>query len=344
MSNIFILNYHNILPGWGFDVACRTLDFELAFLKTCFDVVPLDEICNLVIRGVQPRRITVAVTFDDGCLDTFVYAYPLCKKHGIRAAIFPIASRIIDDDRIRPTLEDYWSGKVGYRDLYQTEPISAGNLEFFRSGFSPSFMSAGELRKAAEIMDIGSHASVHAYAFFEDRIIDFCDGLKNHSYYFYAYEEEPVRGFPIFPARNNLAVRRGFLHGDVKHYILSIAKDFFLQRNWKEMLRKDLTKKFSSFLTFESETEQIRRVEEELATSKRHLEKIIGSKPRYFAYPFGHHDPVSERAVAGHFDAAFTTEINIVRMQHKLHLLPRAKVQKDVFSFMARVAKFSRRK
>jgi peptidoglycan/xylan/chitin deacetylase (PgdA/CDA1 family) len=315
----------------------------LGFLKTFFNVVPLEEIHEFIIRGVPIRRATVAVTFDDGCLDTFVYAYPLCKKHGIRAAIFPIASRIIDDDRIRPTLEDYWSGKAGYRDLYQTEPISVGNLEFFQSGFSPSFMSAGELRKSSETLDIGSHASVHAYAFFEDRIVDFCDGSKNHSSYFYAYDEEPVRGFPIFPARNNLAVRRGFLRRDVKQYIRSIEGDYFLQRNWKETLRTDLMENFSSLLTFETETEQIRRVEEELAESKRRLEKMLGSKPRYFAYPFGHHDPVVERAAANQFDAAFTTEIDIVRLRHEPHLLPRAKVQKDVLSFMARVVKFSRR-
>jgi peptidoglycan/xylan/chitin deacetylase (PgdA/CDA1 family) len=343
MSSFFILNYHHILPGWGFDVACRTLDFELAFLKTCFDVVPLDEICNLVTQGVTPRRTTVAVTFDDGCLDTFVYAYPLCKKHRIRAAIFPIASRIIDDERIRPTLEDYWHGKVGYRDLYQTVPISVSNFEYFQSGFSPCFMSAGELKKAAEIMDVGSHASVHAYAFYEDRIIDFCDGSKNQSCYFYAYEEDLVRGFPIFPARNNLAVRRGRVRDDVKAYVRSMDEDFFLRPNWKETLREDLGNLFSTLLIFESEAEQTRRVEEDLDSSLARLENILGAKPRFFAYPFGHHDPVSERAVADRFDAAFTTEIDVVRKRHKLHLLPRAKVQKDVFSFMARAVKFSRR-
>jgi peptidoglycan/xylan/chitin deacetylase (PgdA/CDA1 family) len=344
MSNFFILNYHNILPRWGFDVACRTLDLEFSLLKSFCDVVPLDEICNILIRGTPPRRSTVAVTFDDGCLDTFVYAYPLCKKYKIRPTVFPIASRIINDERIRPTLEDYWHGTIAYRDLFKTVPVSVSNFEFFKSGYSHSFMSIGELRKAAEIMDVGSHASVHAKVFFEDRLIDIHDGTNGDWSRAYAYEEKPVRGFPIFPDRNNLSVRRGFLRADVKEYVRSIDKSVFLQRGWKETFRIDLMKRFSSFLKFETEEERLRRVEDEIAMSKKYLEEKIGQKLRYFAYPYGHHDPVVEGVAAGHFDAAFTTEIDIVRTQNKLHLLPRAKVQKDIFSFIGRVVKFSRRR
>src|SRR5271157_4817306 len=120
MSNLFVLNYHTVVPHWGFDVACRTLDIQFRMLKAFCNVVPLEEICNYVVRGTPPRRTTVAVTIDDGYLDTFVYAIPLCKKHHIRATLFPIASRIINDERIRPTLEDHWRGNVAYRDLYRT--------------------------------------------------------------------------------------------------------------------------------------------------------------------------------------------------------------------------------
>lgn len=344
MSNFFILNYHTVLPQSGFDVSCRTLDLEFRYLKAFCDVVPLDEIRNFVVRGTQPKRTTVAITFDDGYLDTFVYAYPLCKKHGIRATVFPIASRIINDERIRPTLEDYWQGKVAYKDLYKTVTMSESNHEFLKTGFSQSFMSVAELRKAAEVMDIGSHAFVHAGVFYEDKITDIYDETNSNPTHIYAYEEAPVLGFPIFPDRNTISVRRGFLREDVKQYVRGIDKAFFTQKDWKELLREDLTKRFSNFLTFETEAEQQKRVEEEIIASIKRIEEIIGQKPRHFAYPYGQHDPVSEAIVAKYFDAAFTTHVDIVRMNHKLHLLPRAKVHRDIFSFIARVTKFSRKK
>jgi peptidoglycan/xylan/chitin deacetylase (PgdA/CDA1 family) len=344
MNNFFILNYHTIVPYWGFDVACRTLDFEFAFLKKFYNVVPLDEICNLLQRGTPPRRTTIAVTFDDGYLDAFVYAFPLCKKHGIRATMFPIASRIIKDERMRPTLEDYWNGKIAYRDLYRTKLMDDCNYEFLESGFSASFMSAAELKKAAGVVDIGSHGSVHARVFYEDHITDLFDGTNGNCSNSYAYEEKPVRGFPLFPDLNNLAVRRGFLRPEVKEYVRSIDDNYFLQQNWKEALRTDLVNRFSTFLTFETEKERLVRIKKELTSSKQCLEAITGQKPRYFAYPYGHRDPVLEKTVEDNFDAAFTTDIDIVRMHNKLNLLPRAKVHRDIFSFISRVIKFSRRK
>ena len=344
MSNCFILNYHTIVPHWGFDVACRTLDVQFRILTSCFDVVPLEKICDLANHGRSPRRTTVAVTFDDGYLDAFVYAIPLCKKHRIPVTVFPIASRIIDDGRIRPSLEDYWQGRVAYRDLYKTVPMSQSSLEFLETGRSDSFMSAAELRKAAEVAEIGSHASVHAQAFFEDRISDFYDGTNGTSSNIYAYEEKPLRGFPLFPDHSNLAARRGFLRPEVKEYVRALGDSYFRARDWKMALRADLMNRFPQLLLFETEEERIRRVEGEVTSSKKRVETMIGRKLRYFAYPYGHHDPVLERVIADNFDAAFTTDIDIIRKDHKPHLLPRAKVHRDIASFISRIVKFSRRK
>jgi peptidoglycan/xylan/chitin deacetylase (PgdA/CDA1 family) len=284
------------------------------------------------------------VTFDDGYLDAFVYAVPLCKKHGIRATIFPVSSRIIHDERMRPTLEDYWDGKIAYRDLYRTRPMDDCHREFWETKFSASFMSGAELKKAAAVVDIGSHGAVHARVFYEERMTDLFDGTNGNCSTIYAYEEKPVRGFPLFPDRNNLAVRRGWLRPEIKEFVRSIDEKYFLQRNWKVALRAELINKFSTFLIFETEPERLRRIEEELIGSKQHIEAITGQKPRYFSYPFGHYDLVLEKAVSDHFDAAFTTHIDIIRMHGRLTLVPRAKVHKDIFSFIGRVFKFSFRK
>jgi peptidoglycan/xylan/chitin deacetylase (PgdA/CDA1 family) len=344
MSSIFVLNYHTIVPKRGFDVACGTLDVQLRLLKIFCDVVPLDAICDLLTRQVQPRRTTVAVTFDDGYLDTFVYALPLCKKHRIRPTVFPITSRIIDDDRLRPTLEDHWQGRVAYRELYASRPMDECNREFLESGSSASFMSRAELRRTAEFMDIGSHGSVHARVFCEDAVVDLYDGHNGDCSNVYAYEERPVRGFPLFPTRNNLAARRGFLRSDVKDFVRSLDNGYFLGQDWKGALRADLTRRFPTLLTFETEEHRRQRIDAELLESKSRLQAICGLTPRYFAYPYGHHDPLLEEVVAGQFDAAFTTEVDVIRMNSPRSRLPRAKVHRDIYSFVGRMVKFGRRR
>lgn len=344
MSNFFILNYHSILPHWGFDVACQTLDMQFRILKTFCSVVPLDEICNLAVNGITPKRTTVAVTFDDGYADTFAYAVPLCKKHRIPATIFPIASRIIEDDLVRPTLDDYWRGKTSYRDLHKTVPWDICNLEYLESGNSSAFMTTAELRNAANSVTIGSHALLHQLVFCENKVIDIFDGTTSYSRLFYAYNGKPVKGYPVFPDQSSLCANRGNLRDDVKEHIKNIDSRYFQQPNWKELLRNDLMRTFTDFLSFESEEERSRRIEAEITKSKQKLEIILGKSVRYFAYPYGQHDPVSERIVARQFDAAFTTDIDIIRRRNTIHLLPRAKVHRDISSFFSRIIKFSLKK
>ena len=313
-------------------------------LKTFCNVVPLEEICAFVVRGTSPRRTTVAVTFDDGYLDAFVYAVPLCKKHHIRATLFPIASRIINDERIRPTLEDYWRGSVAYRDLYRTRRMDECNEEFFKKGFCDYFMSAAELRKASETVDIGSHGSVHARVFCDDRIIDLYDGANGNGSTVYACGRKTRSGISPLSRLQQPGCAAWHSRPEVKAYVRAIDSGYFSKKGWKLSLRGELLKAFTERLTFESDAERRRRVKDEIVSSKQRLEAITGRKPRYFAYPYGQRDRVLEQMVADHFDAGFTTDIDIVRMHNKLPQLPRAKVHRDISSFISRLVKFSRRK
>ena len=322
MSNLFVLNYHTIVPHWGFDVACRTLDIQFRMLKTFCNVVPLEEICAFVVRGTSPRRTTVAVTFDDGYLDAFVYAVPLCKKHHIRATLFPIASRIINDERIRPTLEDYWRGSVAYRDLYRTRRMDECNEEFFKKGFCDYFMSAAELRKASETVDIGSHGSVHPGFFATTGSLICTTGPTVTAVRCMPAEKNPFWDFPSFPIAATWLCGMASLRPEVKAYVRAIDSGYFSKKGWKLSLRGELLKAFTERLTFESDAERRRRVKDEIVSSKQRLEAITGRKPRYFAYPYGQRDRLLEQMVADHFDAGFTTDINIVRMHNKLPQLP----------------------
>ncbi|SNZ10396.1 Polysaccharide deacetylase [Persephonella hydrogeniphila] len=348
-NNIFVIFYHKIIPRWGHSKAVSTFYFEMKILKKYFNVITLDDVYEYLTTDRQPDRPSVVISFDDGYLDNYVYAYPVLKKLGLKATIFPISSRILKKDIKRPTLEDYWNGKVSKSELHRPKTMAEANYEFLSKGESEDFLSVSELNSMKDVFDIQGHAKIHAKVFYSEEIIDFYDGKNGHWSNIYAYGnsndfsslEKPVLGYPLFPDRNNLSVRRGFLKKEVKDYIKSLDKSFFKKRNWKDILKKELEKNFSSFLNFETEEERKKRVENELIEAKKELESIIGQKVRYLSYPFGHYDDELVEISSHIYDASYTIEKDIIRKGQNLHKLPRIEIAKDFPAFISKIVKFS---
>ncbi|MFN8391028.1 MAG: polysaccharide deacetylase family protein [Bdellovibrionota bacterium] len=75
-----ISNYHLVLPD--------TLDTHLSYLTKNCRVVSLDTLADLISENRPIPEKTVALTFDGGWIDNFVYAYPLLLKHRVPATMF----------------------------------------------------------------------------------------------------------------------------------------------------------------------------------------------------------------------------------------------------------------
>jgi peptidoglycan/xylan/chitin deacetylase (PgdA/CDA1 family) len=93
-----ILVYHRVLPEKEMDgmyvqpgmyVRQDVFEKQMRFLKEQFRLVSLAELLGLWERKRydQSQRYCV-ITFDDGWLDNYIYAYPILKKHSIPATIF----------------------------------------------------------------------------------------------------------------------------------------------------------------------------------------------------------------------------------------------------------------
>ena len=104
MRCFYILFYHRILPE-----NLKTFEKQLKILSYTTNIIDIDE--------VEKKPFNSAlITFDDGYYDNFVYAYPLLKKYNLKGTIFLITSKI-KENGIRKTLQDYWNGKVSFREL-----------------------------------------------------------------------------------------------------------------------------------------------------------------------------------------------------------------------------------
>jgi len=120
---ILVLLYHELVKYPSFDLWWKTFDWELKVIKSFFKVITLDEVLDCVKNHKCPNKPSVVITFDDGYADNYVYAYPLLKKHNLKATLFITTSRIIREDIKRKILEDYWKGKVSYKDLYKPKSM-----------------------------------------------------------------------------------------------------------------------------------------------------------------------------------------------------------------------------
>lgn len=93
-----VLMYHHVEPGVSgssLHVSPATFTRQMEFLKIHgYHVVPLEEIIRKTKSGERIPFKTVAITFDDGYLDNFKYAFPVLKKMDFPATIFMITRDI----------------------------------------------------------------------------------------------------------------------------------------------------------------------------------------------------------------------------------------------------------
>ena len=92
-----ILAYHRVLPAGSGDltftqpgmyVTQETFEAQVGYLARHYHVVGLGDLL------VRPLDRTCAITFDDGWLDNYEYAFPILKKYGVPATIFIATGQI----------------------------------------------------------------------------------------------------------------------------------------------------------------------------------------------------------------------------------------------------------
>jgi len=92
-----VLMYHHINPHSGDTVTVTPEIFneQMDFLaQEGYKTLSADELLAFIKGEVSFRQKAVAITFDDGWFDNYLYAVPVLKRHRFKATFFVITARV----------------------------------------------------------------------------------------------------------------------------------------------------------------------------------------------------------------------------------------------------------
>ena len=307
-----VIMYHSVRHRPSSSWVYRHLTLEVPYFiqhleylrRNHWAVVSLDEVIAHK-RGEHrlPDR-AVCLTFDDGYLDNWVFAYPLLARYGFKATVF-VATDFVDPRSIvRPTLFDVWNGLR-----------SVGDLQ------SDGFMSWDELRdlQSSGVVSVESHTVSHTFLPSSDSVVDFHH--PGDSYPWLSWNACPERkpfymdaesadyapyGTPVYPVAPALAGPDAEVPVELAALLIETVEkcggtEFFASPNWRARLF-GVCAAYSAgrhSVIRESVEEFHLRARRELADSKATIERELGKRVDYLCWPNGGWtDELHEMAVA----------------------------------------------
>lgn len=150
-----VLMYHHVSPVEGMiTVSTSNFEHQLKWLRNHgYRSLNCDEFAGHLEGRPVPAR-SVLITFDDGYLDNWVYAYPLMKRYGFHGVIFLVTSWV-GDGPVRPCL--------GQNELPET-PSHRDCEELIAQGRADEVMlrwSEIEAMRADGVFEFHSHTHTH---------------------------------------------------------------------------------------------------------------------------------------------------------------------------------------
>lgn len=105
-----ILLYHGVVQTPRHDISlgpisADSFEKQIKYIKENFDVVTQDEMFQMYRENYEPKKHTVAITFDDGYLNNYTVAFPIMKKYKIPSTIYILSQCLEDNERL--TWSDY---------------------------------------------------------------------------------------------------------------------------------------------------------------------------------------------------------------------------------------------
>ena len=161
--NLKIIAYHRVHPLY--------FEEQMNYLNKNYKVISLREAITK-INNKEEIKNTVVITFDDGYVNNYLYAYPILKKLNLPATIY-VTSEFIDkhkftwwDKSIHYSLGMEYNNelkkmKIEDMNYIIDQKIKKLNINRREVPLKYHFMNWKQLRKIQDVFEIGGHTIKH---------------------------------------------------------------------------------------------------------------------------------------------------------------------------------------
>jgi len=332
-----VIYYHSVAPapfeGWVQNFLTFRLNYfedQLAWLKEHgFRAIFFDEWLQFRLGEKKVSGQEVCLSFDDGLLDNWVYAWPLMKKYGMRFTLFVSPECLVSEDIVRPTLEDVWNGNCREEELQGLGYLSWKELE---------------IMQGSGIVDIQSHTMTHAKFTASDRLDGFYYGgfkglhpilnanpeLRSGYMNDPSFESRLPLGTPLFHERSAAVVRKHTISPAFLAAAAGLARKHGLSDPARRpAYEKEAVKLYSDHKnagrlveSVETEEDYLARLRYEVIESKRTIEARLNKPVQFLCWPHGD-NTMEAHALALESGYLATTAGKLVREGDKPDRIPR---------------------
>lgn len=312
-NQLLILGYHRILPPThpefttmqpGMVVDPEVLRMHVRVLKKYFDIIDLNEWVERVRSGEPLPKKACALTFDDGWVDNYTYAFPVLKEEGVPATIFLVTSMI-------GTTNKFWPERVTDVLIFLKEK-GVSKIEFEQQKWLTDF---GLTEKAIENLNI------EVINEFINRLKVLSDNEIHHLIDTFNMTFKHPGSMLELPQVLNMMQINEMMDSDLVKFA----------SHTQQHLR--LTKKCTT-----------KMLEDEVVKSRLVLESMLNNKVTGLCYPNGDFDERSLLCARGVYDYACTTKKGWNNLNSDMLLLNRILIHNDVsdtpVKFEARISGF----
>ena len=295
---------------------------QIAYLhKHGFQAVDLRDIQrHLLDRRALPAK-AVGISFDDGYLDNWVYAWPLLKRYGMKATLFVATDFVEPRDICRPTLEDVWAGRKRAQDLEWWGHASWRELERMQ---------------ASGVIDVQSHTRTHNWYFANDNIVDFHHPQGDHYWlYWHTHAAEKPRwltqdfraaiplGRPVYAHHQTLLGARYFedpalADATIAHVASHGGAEFFRKSDWRAELLAVVAaqRRAAGDAGYRETTAQYHaRVRDELVGSRQLIAERLGKSVELLCWPCGDYSPALQRMAVE--ECGYQATVNVAKVTNR---------------------------
>ena len=201
--SLTVLMYHKVNDHAynPISVSVRSFENQICYLKDNFKILSPEEVLDCVQKNQFPPN-AVLITFDDGYQDNLTNAYPILKKHNLRALLFiptdfPGSGKFAHDEHVpyhNPTLT--WDEIQVIQDVFQIASHGCSHQIMTSIPFS---QAVGEIKQSKEILESHLGGPVTSFSYPKGSIEDFNVELEE-----FVKNEGYSLAFTTIPLRNKI--------------------------------------------------------------------------------------------------------------------------------------------